>query len=43
MTADAKRRGHRRQGGGGGLTIYRAGGDPHDQRAIMLAADASTR
>ena len=42
VTADAKRPGHRRQGGGGGLTIYRTGGDPGDQYAIVLAADAST-
>jgi hypothetical protein len=40
MTADPERGGHRGQCGRRGLAVHRPRADPHDQRAIVLAADA---
>jgi hypothetical protein len=40
--ADTERGRHCGQGGCRGLTVHRTRADPHDQRAIVLAADAGT-
>ena len=42
MTTDTKRGGHRGQGSCRGLAIHGTRADPHDQYAVVLAADAGT-
>jgi hypothetical protein len=42
MTADTERGGQRGQGGRGGPAVHGTLADPHDQCAIVLAADAGT-